>query len=123
MRWRRKRPARCARMTWPLSSSTENVVLGKTCLMLPNTSSGASLGICDEALATRGELLAFRLRIAMGDYLSSNIDAQCKMTVGLPSRLPWASSAFSSPRAVRRPPNAPGIHAKGFSNCLPDSVG
>ncbi len=29
-------------MTCPLSSSTENVVLGNTCLMLPCTSSGAS---------------------------------------------------------------------------------
>ncbi len=45
----------CARITWPLSSSTEKVVLGNTCLMLPKTSSGASRVSCtDCALDTRG---------------------------------------------------------------------
>ena len=63
---RRKRPAMCARITWPLSSSTENVVLGNTCLMLPNTSSGASL-LSSEIFALDARGFALRLRVAITD--------------------------------------------------------
>ncbi len=53
-------------MTCPLSSSTEKVALGKTCLMLPITSSGASLRFCGVvALGTRTRFLLFLLRTAM----------------------------------------------------------
>lgn len=33
----------CARIVWPFSSSTEKVVLGKICLIVPNNSNGGSL--------------------------------------------------------------------------------
>jgi hypothetical protein len=60
----------CAKTTWPLSSSTENVVLGKTCLMLPNASSGASLTLSELlGLGGRESALRRRLRIAMGVLL------------------------------------------------------
>jgi len=60
----------CARITCPLSSSTENVVLGKTCLMLPNTSSGASLVFEGTlGLAGRGPFPRVLLRIAIGHTL------------------------------------------------------
>ena len=50
-------------MVWPLSSSTEKVVLGKTWRTLPNTSSGASLvSVMVLAFDTRGLTLWFRLR-------------------------------------------------------------
>jgi hypothetical protein len=63
---RRKRPAMCARITWPLSSSTENVVLGNTCLMLPNTSSAASL-LSSETFVLDARGFALRLRVAITD--------------------------------------------------------
>lgn len=62
MRCRRKRPAIWAKMVCPLSSSTENVVLGKTWRILPKTSNGASLvSFTVVVFATRG--LALRLRV------------------------------------------------------------
>lgn len=60
----------CAKTTWPLSSLTENVVLGKTCSMLPKTSSGASLTLCGFlALGGCESALRRRLRIAMDGLL------------------------------------------------------
>lgn len=54
------------RTTWPLSSSTENVALGKTCLILPVTSSAASLTFCGVPdLGTRTRFRLFLLRTAM----------------------------------------------------------
>jgi hypothetical protein len=68
MWWRRRRPAICASTTWPLSSSTEKVVLGKTCLILPNTSSGASFVFWEAlVLEGRGLDLRFRVRVAIVD--------------------------------------------------------
>src|SRR5579885_64168 len=64
---RRKRPAMCARMTWPLSSSTENVVLGNTCLMLPYTSSGASL-VSSGGFVLEARGFALRLRVAIASF-------------------------------------------------------
>jgi hypothetical protein len=85
MRWRRKRPAMCARTTWPLSSSTEKVALGKTCLILPITSSGASLTFCAgfAAFGRRARVLFFRLRTGMDDT---------PFIYSLPSELPIAAS-------------------------------
>ena len=56
MRWRRRRPAMWAKIVWPFSSSTENVVLGKICLIVPKTSRGASLGASVLTAAVRGRL-------------------------------------------------------------------
>ena len=92
MRCRRKRPAMCARTTWPLSSSTEKVVLGKTCLMLPKTSIGASFTFAGTSgLGGRGPLFFLRvlLRIAMNRA---------------PSYLGWATLLHRiSPRATAGP--------------------
>ena len=57
-------------MTCPLSSSTENVVLGNTCLMLPYTSSGASL-LSSEGLAFDARGFVLRLRVAITVVLSA----------------------------------------------------
>src|SRR5579883_2309287 len=57
----------CARMTWPLSSSTENVVLGNTCLMLPYTSSGASL-VSSGGFVLEARGFALRLRVAITSF-------------------------------------------------------
>lgn len=58
-------------MVRPLSSSTENVVLGKTWRILPKTSSGASFALVSVlALVTRGLASRLRLRDLMGTPLT-----------------------------------------------------